>query len=144
MLEEDQRPDLAVLDDLERALTAFEQSDPETIADGVALVHRALWTLLEREGVAEGVAPRTEGIDERAVEIEEEGAVGAVGRHGRMPLELRPRAEPRVYRVSTPAAPGCGSPLQRGSSYMGLLLTVTGCGRSETNEIVSRCVVYET
>jgi molecular chaperone GrpE len=44
---------LPVFDDLERALTAFETADTEAIADGVALVHRALWTLLEREGVAE-------------------------------------------------------------------------------------------
>ena len=53
---------LPVFDDLERALAAFEQSDPETIADGVALVHRALWTLLEREGVAE-LDPSGEAFD---------------------------------------------------------------------------------
>lgn len=44
---------LPVFDDLERALTAFETAEKEAIADGVALVHRALWTLLEREGVTE-------------------------------------------------------------------------------------------
>ena len=44
---------LPVFDDLERALAAFEDHDKEAIADGVALVHRALWTLLEREGVTE-------------------------------------------------------------------------------------------
>ena len=44
---------LPVFDDLERALSAFETAEKEAIADGVALVHRALWTLLEREGVAE-------------------------------------------------------------------------------------------
>ncbi|MSO47514.1 MAG: nucleotide exchange factor GrpE [Thermoleophilia bacterium] len=44
---------LPVFDDLGRALTAFETAEHEAIADGVALVHRALWTLLEREGVAE-------------------------------------------------------------------------------------------
>ena len=44
---------LPVFDDLGRALTAFETAETEAIADGVALVHRALWTLLEREGVAE-------------------------------------------------------------------------------------------
>jgi molecular chaperone GrpE len=44
---------LPVLDDLERALGAFETAENEAIADGVSLVHRALWTLLEREGVAE-------------------------------------------------------------------------------------------
>ena len=44
---------LPVFDDLERALVAFETAEKEAIADGVALVHRALWTLLEREGVAE-------------------------------------------------------------------------------------------
>jgi molecular chaperone GrpE len=44
---------LPVFDDLERALAAFEGHDKEAIADGVALVHRALWTLLEREGVSE-------------------------------------------------------------------------------------------
>jgi molecular chaperone GrpE len=53
---------LPVLDDLERALAAFEISDKEAIADGVALVHRALWTLLEREGVAE-LDPRGEPFD---------------------------------------------------------------------------------
>ena len=53
---------LPVFDDLERALAAFGQSDPETIADGVALVHRALWTLLEREGVAE-LDPSGEAFD---------------------------------------------------------------------------------
>lgn len=44
---------LPVFDDLGRALSAFETAETEAIADGVALVHRALWTLLEREGVAE-------------------------------------------------------------------------------------------
>ena len=44
---------LPVFDDLERALSAFENADKEAIADGVALVHRALWTLLAREGVSE-------------------------------------------------------------------------------------------
>lgn len=53
---------LPVLDDLERALAAFETSEKEAIADGVALVHRALWTLLEREGVAE-LDPSGEAFD---------------------------------------------------------------------------------
>lgn len=53
---------LPVFDDLERALAAFETSDKEAIADGVALVHRALWTLLEREGVAE-LDPQGEAFD---------------------------------------------------------------------------------
>lgn len=53
---------LPVFDDLERALAAFETSDKEAIADGVALVHRALWTLLEREGVAE-LDPAGEAFD---------------------------------------------------------------------------------
>jgi molecular chaperone GrpE len=44
---------LPVLDDLERALHAFDTAEKEAVADGVALVHRALVTLLEREGVAE-------------------------------------------------------------------------------------------
>lgn len=44
---------LPVFDDLERALDAFETAENDAIADGIALVHRALWTLLEREGVAE-------------------------------------------------------------------------------------------
>jgi len=44
---------LPVFDDLERALEAFETAENDAIANGVALVHRALWTLLEREGVAE-------------------------------------------------------------------------------------------
>ncbi len=53
---------LPVFDDLERALQAFETADKEAIADGVALVHRALWTLLEREGVAE-LDPEGEAFD---------------------------------------------------------------------------------
>ena len=44
---------LPVFDDLERALAAIETAEKEAIVDGVALVHRALWTLLEREGVTE-------------------------------------------------------------------------------------------
>ena len=44
---------LPVFDDLERALAAFETAEKEAIADGISLVHRALWTLLEREGVSE-------------------------------------------------------------------------------------------
>jgi molecular chaperone GrpE len=58
---------LPVLDDLERALGAFESAEKEAIADGVALVHRALWTLLEREGVAE-VDPVGEAFDPHAHE----------------------------------------------------------------------------
>ncbi len=53
---------LPVFDDLERALAAFETADKEAIADGVALVHRALWTLLEREGIAE-LDPAGEAFD---------------------------------------------------------------------------------
>ena len=53
---------LPVFDDLERALNAFGTSEKEAIADGVALVHRALWTLLEREGVAE-LDPAGEAFD---------------------------------------------------------------------------------
>lgn len=53
---------LPVFDDLERALQAFETAEKEAIADGVALVHRALWTLLEREGVAE-LDPQGEPFD---------------------------------------------------------------------------------
>ena len=58
---------LPVFDDLERALAAFESAEKEAIADGVALVHRALWTLLEREGVAE-VDPVGEAFDPHAHE----------------------------------------------------------------------------
>ena len=58
---------LPVFDDLERALAAFETAEKEAIADGVALVHRALWTLLEREGVAE-VDPVGEAFDPHAHE----------------------------------------------------------------------------
>lgn len=53
---------LPVFDDLERALQAFETAEKEAIADGVALVHRALWMLLEREGVAE-LDPQGEPFD---------------------------------------------------------------------------------
>lgn len=46
---------LPVADDLERAIDAFDQhmDEPEKVREGVALVHRALGTLLEREGVRE-------------------------------------------------------------------------------------------
>ncbi len=53
---------LPVFDDLERALQAFETADTDAIADGVALVHRALWTMLEREGVIE-LDPKGEPFD---------------------------------------------------------------------------------
>lgn len=53
---------LPVYDDLERAVAAFDQHDKDAIADGVALVQRALWTLLEREGVAE-IDPVGEAFD---------------------------------------------------------------------------------
>jgi len=53
---------LPVLDDLERAVDAFEVHDKEHVAEGVALVHRALRSLLEREGLEE-VAPDGEAFD---------------------------------------------------------------------------------
>jgi molecular chaperone GrpE len=53
---------LPVLDDLERAVDAFEVHDKEHVAEGVALVHRALRGLLEREGLEE-VAPDGEPFD---------------------------------------------------------------------------------
>ena len=44
---------LPVYDDLERALEAFgDGRDGDAIADGVALVQRSLWGVLEREGVS--------------------------------------------------------------------------------------------
>jgi molecular chaperone GrpE len=51
-----------VLDDLERAVEAFEVHDKEHVAEGVALVHRALRGMLEREGLSE-VAPEGEPFD---------------------------------------------------------------------------------
>jgi molecular chaperone GrpE len=44
---------LPVLDDFERALQAFEEHKPEAVREGVALVHRSLRTILEKEGIAE-------------------------------------------------------------------------------------------
>jgi molecular chaperone GrpE len=44
---------LPVLDDLERAVQAFDDHDADQVADGVSLVHRALKTLLEKEGIVE-------------------------------------------------------------------------------------------
>jgi molecular chaperone GrpE len=44
---------LPVLDDLERAVAAFDEHDKEHVEEGVRLVHRALRTLLEKEGVIE-------------------------------------------------------------------------------------------
>jgi molecular chaperone GrpE len=43
---------LPVLDDLERALDAFATHGAEAVQEGVALVHRALRTTLEKEGVS--------------------------------------------------------------------------------------------
>src|SRR4051794_14747784 len=53
---------LPVLDDLERAVDAFEGNDPEKVKEGVALVHRALGTLLEKEGVT-AIDPEGEQFD---------------------------------------------------------------------------------
>jgi molecular chaperone GrpE len=44
---------LPVLDDLERAVDAFAEHDAAHVREGVELVHRALRTLLEKEGLAE-------------------------------------------------------------------------------------------
>jgi molecular chaperone GrpE len=44
---------LPVLDDLERALVAAEQHEEAQLEDGVRLVHKALQSLLERNGVSE-------------------------------------------------------------------------------------------
>ncbi len=44
---------LPVLDDLERALDAAEEHQEGQLEDGVRLVHRALASLLERQGVKE-------------------------------------------------------------------------------------------
>jgi molecular chaperone GrpE len=53
---------LPVLDDLERAVEAFAVHDKEHVAEGVALVHRGLRGMLEREGLQE-VAPDGEPFD---------------------------------------------------------------------------------
>ncbi len=53
---------LPVLDDLERAVDAFADHSKEHVAEGVALVHRALRTLLEKEGLVE-VDPGGEAFD---------------------------------------------------------------------------------
>ena len=53
---------LPVLDDLERAVSAFDDHDKDKVAEGVALVHRALRTLLEKEGIVE-IAPLGEPFD---------------------------------------------------------------------------------
>lgn len=42
---------LPILDDLERALVAAAQHEEATLEEGVALVHRSLASLLERNGV---------------------------------------------------------------------------------------------
>jgi molecular chaperone GrpE len=44
---------LPILDDLERALDAAEQHEEAQLEEGVRLVHRALASLLERNGVSE-------------------------------------------------------------------------------------------
>src|SRR5918992_5881794 len=44
---------LPVLDDLERALEAADQHEEAKLEEGVRLIHRALASLLEREGLAE-------------------------------------------------------------------------------------------
>jgi molecular chaperone GrpE len=53
---------LPVLDDLERAVAAFEAHDKEHVEEGVRLVHRALRTLLEKEGLIE-IDPLGEAFD---------------------------------------------------------------------------------
>jgi molecular chaperone GrpE len=53
---------LPVLDDLERAVDAFEQHDSEKVREGVSLVHRALGTLLQKEGVT-AVDPEGQPFD---------------------------------------------------------------------------------
>ena len=50
------------LDDLERAVDAFEQHDSEKVREGVSLVHRALGTLLQKEGVT-AVDPEGQPFD---------------------------------------------------------------------------------
>jgi molecular chaperone GrpE len=52
---------LPILDDLERALNAAEQHEEARLEDGVRLVHRALASLLERQGVRE--IPTDGGFD---------------------------------------------------------------------------------
>jgi len=44
---------IPVLDDLERALVAAEQHEEAQLEEGVALVHKSLVSLLERNGVSE-------------------------------------------------------------------------------------------
>jgi molecular chaperone GrpE len=44
---------LPILDDLERALQAAEQHEEAQLEEGVALVHKSLVSLLERNGVSE-------------------------------------------------------------------------------------------
>jgi molecular chaperone GrpE len=44
---------LPILDDLERALVAAEQHEEAQLEEGVALVHKSLRALLERNGVSE-------------------------------------------------------------------------------------------
>ena len=51
-----------MLDDLERAVDAFAEHDKEHVQEGVNLVHRALKTLLEKEGLAE-IDPLGEPFD---------------------------------------------------------------------------------
>ena len=58
---------LPVLDDLERAVTAFAEHDKEHVQEGVELVHRALKTLLQKEGLAE-IDPLGETFDPHAHE----------------------------------------------------------------------------
>ena len=53
---------LPVLDDLERAVDAFADHSKEHVAEGVSLVHRALKTLLEKEGLVE-LDPSGEAFD---------------------------------------------------------------------------------
>jgi molecular chaperone GrpE len=53
---------LPVLDDLERAVAAFDDHEADKVAEGVALVHHALKTLLAKEGIVE-IAPLGEPFD---------------------------------------------------------------------------------
>ncbi len=53
---------LPVLDDLERALAAFEAHDEAQVAKGVELVHRSLSSVLRREGVT-AIEPSGQAFD---------------------------------------------------------------------------------
>ncbi len=129
---------LPVLDDLERAVDAFAEHDKEHVQEGVGLVHRALKTLLEKEGLAE-IDPLGEPFDPHnheallqqpsdapegsVIQVLQKGFTARRARHPSGPRHRRgasgvrgpsspppPIPQPASTAWPAPPRPSCGSP----------------------------------